>query len=446
MTRAQEIAQWLEVLRADAFPRELLDKAEDHYLDSLGAIIAGRNTGPVNLAERVFSQPGPCRILMTSDRGRAAVDAARINAVAAHALEIDDTEGLDHSGAVVVPVVLALADQNANITHEQKMTAMIAGYEVGRRVQSALGGYAKHNADGWHSTATCGVFAAAASASLLMGLDSNRIAHALSIAASMSGGSWAFSISGSMTKQLHPGFAAGNGVIAAQLAAAGANGPLEIFEDVWGGFFQTHGNDHSDPEQLTIGLGADWAFAHSAIKPYAACRSAHSAIDAMAFALDNHHIDRGEIRSIEIVLDPYLMGMIGQTEFNTEAQARMSLPMSLALLLHGYRLMPWDYSGEPISEASHWLSQITVRSSKSREGQEPLLRVSLEHEVVELHRPYAHGSEKDPMSRAEVIEKFRQVTSSEMSINEQGAMIDDVYESSRRVSSSADGEVRSLSK
>lgn len=429
MSRSFKIATWIKSLDWAQIPGSLLDKAADHYLDTLGALIAGSKSPSTKVAEAVFTSPGSSHLFLSTDHTRSAVDATRINAIAAHSLEIDDTEGLDHSGAVVIPVILALSDMDPSISRRQKLVALIAGYEVGRRVQSSLGGYAAHNSSGWHSTATCGVFAAAVSAGVLLRLDTQELAHSLGIASSMSAGSWAFSDNAAMTKQMHPGFAAGNGLIAAQIAAAGGTGPLHIFEDIWGGFYNTHGNDLSDPLQLTTDLGRSWAFSHSAIKPYASCRSAHSAIDALAKALREHRFDKDAIRSISVFLDPYLFSMIGALKVTSEAQARMSLPVSLALLLDDHDLLPWDYSLEKINNARPWLERIDVIALEKMRGREPLLRVAtFSGELFELTQGFAPGGENDPMSREEVIQKFRTLTARAITTTRQDELIDAALE------------------
>lgn len=426
MSYALTVARWISEVSWEQIPFSLQAKAQDHYLDTIGAIIAGANTPATQIANKTFTATGPCRRFLQNDRTLSMVDAARVNAVSAHSLEIDDTEGLDHSGAVVVPVILALSDELPTLSHQQKMEALIVGYEIGRRVQTMLGGYAAHNASGWHSTATCGVFASAATAAKLMKLNAEQTAHCLGIAASLSSGGWAFSASGAMTKQLHPGFAAGNGIIAAQLSIQGATGPIEIFNDVWGSFLTTHGNPDSEAELLTAKLGQDWAFSHSAIKPYAACRSAHSALDALQEAITHGRFKVEDIDGIEILLDPYLLEMIGKLSGTNESQARMSLPISISLLLNGHELMPWDYSADSQARASHWLDKTSVTPAPSLSGQEPILRMRVGQELIDLQQRFARGGEMAPLTREEVIAKFCRLTSRSISTDVQDQIVQSI--------------------
>src|SRR3546814_4077516 len=125
----------------------------------------------------------------SSDVCSSDLQTAMLNGVAAHALELDDTGGCDHSGAVVLPAVMAAVSMvPGTVNGRELITAVVLGYEVGRRVLEACGGYSAHNGAGWHSTATCGVFGAAAASARILQLDAGQTLAALGIAGSFSGG------------------------------------------------------------------------------------------------------------------------------------------------------------------------------------------------------------------------------------------------------------------
>ncbi|MGO4431451.1 MmgE/PrpD family protein, partial [Streptomyces sp. MCAF7] len=119
-------------------------------------------------------------------------------------------------------------------------------------------------------------------------LDPDRTAHALALAGSLSGGIWAFVHDGAMSKRLHAGRAAEAGVTAALLAAHGVTGPAQVFADVWGGFLRTYAPTSAEPAALTAGLGREWRISRCSLKPYASCRSTHSAVDAVGAVLGAH--------------------------------------------------------------------------------------------------------------------------------------------------------------
>lgn len=405
MTAVETLAQWCSNLNWSEIPAALQAKTQDHLLDTIGAAIAGRDTEQVRISATVFNAAGRSRLL-TGDTDRDMRHAARVNAVATHALEIDDTEGCDHSGAVVVPVLLAILDANESVTGTQLLTALVAGYEVGRRVQLALGGYHAHNDSGWHSTATCGVFAATAAASVMLSLTPEATAAALGIAASSSAGGWAFAHDGAMTKQLHASNAVANGIDAALLARAGATGPREIFEPVWGSLFQTHGNAETDPEQLTKDLGSIWHFGHSAIKLYASCRSSHSAIDATLELMSSQQLQAEDITSIEIEVNSFLIPMICRTQLSTVSSARMSLPVCLALLMQGKTLTPADFELYQSNDTASWLARIKIIEDGSAPNVEPLIRLNTTQGVISRRHQKARGGKALPLAAEEVEAKF----------------------------------------
>ena len=427
---AVRLGDWVAGMASRPLSPGQMRKASDHFLDTLGAMVAGQDEPPARAARAVFRRPGPVPLAGVAGlwhHGATAdpLDAAFVNAVAAHCLEIDDTEGCDHSGAVVVPVLLALLPSCGVLDGGvpdggarpggRLLPALVAGYEVGRRVQLALGGYDRHNARGWHSTATCGVFAAAAAASVMLGLDGGQSASALGIAASSSAGGWAFSADGSMTKQFHPGKAARAGLEAALLAQAGASGPQQVFEPVWGGFFATHGgpdstgSDSVRPGLLVDGLGCVWHFEHSAIKPYASCRSAHTAIDAFLGILATEDLSPADVQGVRVHVNDFLRPMICPPVPADAAQSRMSLPVSLALLMEGKELMPEDFRDFDNPGTLERLARIEVVRDPAG-GREPLVEVATARGTFASRVKHARGGARHPLNPAEVEAKFRRLT------------------------------------
>ncbi|WP_413799748.1 MmgE/PrpD family protein [Streptomyces iranensis] len=313
-------------------------KATIHLLDTLGAGLAGARSEETRISLSVLgAEAGPVPVWGTgvclSPRA-----AALVNAVSSHAYEVDDTGGCDHSGAVVVPAALAAAAACATpVSGTRLLTAIVLGYDVGRRILEALGGYEPHNGAGWHSTGTCGPFAAAAAAAHVLGLTPQQTESALGLAASGSAGLWAFVHDGAMSKRLHAGRAAEAGLLSAQLALRGMTGPSAVLDDVWGGLLSTYAANDADPDALTSGLGTQWKIMRSSIKPYASCRGTHSSIDALSAIMADHRLDAADITAVFVRLSHFLHGMCGGRDIRTLAGAQLSLPYALAArLAHGH--------------------------------------------------------------------------------------------------------------
>ncbi|WP_020499226.1 MmgE/PrpD family protein [Sciscionella marina] len=200
-------------------PQEAIELARTAVLDTVGVALAAAREPVVSALGAVFGEiSGPC---VTWLDGRSA-DPSRTalrNATAAHALDFDDVDDLftGHPSAVLVPAVLAVAEQT-----EASGALAAEGYWRGLTVIRALAaglGVGEHYTRGWHSTATLGVLGASAAAATVLGLNAQQTAHALGIAVSRAAGSR--HNFGSMTKPLHAGLAASDGVLAAVLAQAG---------------------------------------------------------------------------------------------------------------------------------------------------------------------------------------------------------------------------------
>ncbi|KAA9000452.1 MmgE/PrpD family protein [Affinibrenneria salicis] len=395
-------------------PPSLIEQAKRHLLDTLGAALAGCDSDIwrqcVALA-REEAGNGSAQLWGSADEVTPR-QAAWLNGVAAHMYELDDTGGCDHSGAVVVPALLAALPLAAQpVSGEALLTAMVVGYDVGRRVLEACGGYEPHNEAGWHSTATCGVFGAAAAVCSLLRLTPAQCASALGIAASFSGGLWAFIHDGSQTKKLHAGRAAESGLQAALLAGKGITGPGAIFDDRWGGFLRTIAPESQQPDALAAGLGEIWKLARCSIKPYASCRGTHSAIDALSNLLTAH--PEKKIARVRVRLNPFLMSMCGGRELASLAAAQMSLPYALTArwLYHDAGLESYSETRRLSKEAAAMMERIELEIDETQgNNDEPVVMLETQQgECWQEHVPVPSGSPANPLSDQALFAKYQQL-------------------------------------
>lgn len=409
--RLQRLAQFCVDTRFEDLPPALVAQAKRHILDTFGATLAGADSDVAKQARRVFEgETGHSRVWGTQVRVGAA-QAAMLNGVAAHALELDDTGGCDHSGAVVLPAVMAAVSLAARpVSGREFITAVVIGYEVGRRVLEACGGYSAHNGAGWHSTATCGVFGAAAASARILGLNAEQLRSALGIAGSFSGGLWAFIHDGSQSKKLHSGRAAEGGLLAARFAQQGITGPAQLFDDVWGGFLKTLAVETAQPGALDANLGSVWKLARCSIKPYASCRGTHSAIDALGLLLEQLEVDADQVEDIQVSLCGFLQDMCGGQDVSTLAAAQMSLPYALAArLVHGHcRLEAYDDEQRSDPRIDRWLSRIRLEvDTQLSEDGEPIVSVrTVDGRQASLCVDPPLGAPGNPLSDAALEQKF----------------------------------------
>ncbi len=235
--------------------------------DVVGLAVAARDTDYIRAALASAVNDGPCTAL-GHDRQLGLYDAALVNGTAAHGEDYDDTfeGGPVHAGAVVVPAVLAAAEQ-FGIDGAAAMRGIAVGAEVMCRM-SLVAPQATHKA-GFHPTAVMGAPAAAAAVATAFGFDAAATARALGIAGSLASGIIEYLADGSSTKRLHAGAAAQAGIRAALLARGGFTGPLTVLDGTHGFYKAFAPSKTPDFEPLLGGLGRNWVMETIAFKPYA---------------------------------------------------------------------------------------------------------------------------------------------------------------------------------
>lgn len=280
-TAAEAIAHWGIGLSLADVPESARRSACRHLLDGVGVALAAHRAKEVPFAVEVAaSMAAPEEATLLGDGRRvSALGAALGNGALVHALDFDDTHaaGLVHATAAVLPTAFAVGEQ-VDARGDDVLAAALVGYEVVCRLAAAVP-HGFHTR-GFHATSVCGVFASALIAARLTGCPVDRTVDALGIAGSMASGSLEFLATGASTKQLHPGFAGMNGILAARLAAAGASGPASILEGEHG-MFRGYTGEPVEARTISDGLGTRWEVERITIKPYPACHLSHASLDAV---------------------------------------------------------------------------------------------------------------------------------------------------------------------
>ncbi len=225
--------------------------------------------------------------------------AALVNGSQVQGFELDDMHhlGVLHTGAVVLPALLSVAETRPGMSGKEFLTAAVAGYEVAPRAGLCMGN--EHIAQGWHSGATIGIFGAAAGAARGLRLDVDKTVHALGIAGTQASGLMAAQY-GSMVKRMHAGRASQSGLYGAQFADAGFTGIINVFESEYGGFCTTfsRSTDRFNLHELTEGFGTVWQTMGVRLKFYSCVGSTHSTLDAVRELRSEHPFGPGDIEKI----------------------------------------------------------------------------------------------------------------------------------------------------
>jgi 2-methylcitrate dehydratase PrpD len=235
-----------------------------------------------------------------------------LNGTLAHSLDFDDTHasGSLHPSAPIVPAAFAAAEM-AGSDGKSVLAAIVAGYEVQIRLSLALDPKA-HYDRGFHPTATCGAFGAAAAAGRLLGLDVTGYLNAFGIVLSMSSGSMQFLVNGAWTKRSHVGHAAMCGLIAATLAREGYQGAAEAIEGKWG-FLHAY-SPAADAAKVVDALGRRWETLKIAVKPYPSCRYSHAPLDGLLALARTHGIKAEEVEEVTVGVPEPGWKIIGDPE------------------------------------------------------------------------------------------------------------------------------------
>lgn len=330
MSITQALVEHASGITPGAIPGSVRTVARHCLLDWFGCAIAGsREPLTEILVEAVAAGDADKATLIGRRERTAPVTAALINGAMSHALDFDDTHTLmsGHPSAPVIPAALALAERD-----DRDGAAFIAAIVAGIETECRLGALANpgHYALGFHATGTLGTFGAASACAHLLSLDSARWTHALAIAGTQAAGlKLAF---GTMSKPLHAGRAASNGLLAAMLARGGYTGADNIVETEQG-FARTHGAIEIDAGRLD-GLRDRWLIADTLFKYHASCYLTHAPIEA-AMSLRAGGVHADAIESVEVRASTGCMGVCDLPEPSTGLEGKFSLRATTALALLG---------------------------------------------------------------------------------------------------------------
>ncbi len=296
----RELGNFVARVAERGVPPEARAVAKIGFVDSIATMIAGRREEATRiLCAALEPLPAGRSRLWFGDRRCAATEAAWLNGVAAHALDFDDVALRGHPSAVLVPAILAEAEE-LEATGGQMLDAYVAGYEVWANLVDREKDM--HHTKGWHPTGVFGAIGAAAACASLRKLEPGQCCHALSLGASQSAG--IMSNFGSMAKPFHAGRAAHAGVISARLAAKGFMGSADALEHPQGFLAAISPRGNVDRERPAGALGERWQITgrRMNLKKYPTCYYTHRALDAIFSLLAQTPIDHANVARVEVLM------------------------------------------------------------------------------------------------------------------------------------------------
>jgi 2-methylcitrate dehydratase PrpD len=409
------LAERLAELAADANAAPMRETAEKLLIDIAGLCIAARNADYTRAALAAWESPGSCTAIGHA-RTLDAAGAAFVNGTAAHGEDFDDTfeGGPVHAGAVIVPAILAVAEKE-KLAGADALRGIAIGVELMCRA-SLVAPKRIHQA-GFHPTAVLGTLGAAAAVATALNFSRDTFVHALGIAGSMASGIIEYLAEGAWTKRLHPGWAAQSGIRAAALARAGFVGPRTVLEGTHGFYYAFARDAAGDWAKLVDGFGREWLAASIAFKPYACGTMTQPYVDC-ARRLAN----KVDIESIEEIICEAAEGTVHRLWEPLAAKqrppnayaAKFSQPYCIAAgFVLGHAGLD-AFTEERVRDAR--LRRLAARIRYKIDPANPYpneftghVRVRLRGgEILEERQPHLRGGAKEPLTRADLEEKFRQ--------------------------------------
>lgn len=329
---AERIGGWSSRVTLSDVPEKAVQEAKRCILDLVAVTVAARNhplcRAMAHYAARSYAA-GPATVLVGGS-SLSPAGAALVNGTAGHVLDFDDTSytGIMHGSVGVLPAALAAAELGG-ADSRTLLEAFIAGVEVTYAI--ALACTTQHYFKGWWSTATLGVFGAAAAAARALGLTREQTVSALALAGAQSSGPKA--IFGTDAKPYLAGRIAAIGVEAACLSERGITAPPAIFEDRRG--FVSLLNDGTLLPAPVGELGKVWRLLTPGIffKRYPVCSAAHAATELLETLLSTHHVSADRVRKVVGEIPPTVAVSLIYDRPQTVQQAQFSLPFALGAIL-----------------------------------------------------------------------------------------------------------------
>ncbi|MBX7555318.1 MmgE/PrpD family protein [Streptomyces sp. NPDC004232] len=419
------LAEWLAATTLDDIPASVRERGVHLILDGLGcALIGAQLPWSRRAVDGVLAMEGTGDTPVIGwGRTTSGPAAAVLNGTFIQGFELDDyyPRAPLHSASLVLPALLSTVAAYDGVRGADFLRASVLGFETGPRVGLALHG-SQMLSRGWHSGSVFGTHAAAAACGALRGLDAAGFEDALGLAATQSAGLMAAQYE-AMSKRMHHGLAARNGFYAAGLAQVGYTGIKRVFERPYGGFLSTFGEGHDpDAAQITKDLGEQWHTEAITVKIHAAMGGLHPAIDAALSLSADHNFDADDIASIRIQVPDaiYHHGWWQPERPLTTIGAQMNIGYAVAVALLDGQVRPAQFHDARIDADDVW--QLVERTEVLLDSapQDPAwtepgynTRVTLtlhggEQLTRALNQP--HGGPDDPLTNAEIRDKYRALT------------------------------------
>ena len=408
-TVGEIIADFVTGFELKNVPQPAIDRARVAFIDTVGVMLAGSQLPPADIACAVvqLDASAPAATVVGRPLRASPQLAALANGVAGHCMDFDLTYFAGQSIAGVIPAILPVAEAQRTSGADMLSAFIIAAEVAGRVSRSAPGAW---RSAGWHSTGTVGVVAVAAASARLMKVPRDKIPDVIGITGSLASG---VSVNfGSMTKPLHAGHAARDGVLAALLGARGFTANPRSLEGK-DGYFEcfSRGLPWSLEPFDSLGKTYDLLDYGYKLKPYPCGGLGHTAIDS-ALALRGG-VNAEDVAHIDVAFTKYAQRRITSRYPQSAESAKFSGPYLAAYaVVHGAPMLA-AFSEEALHDETVRAMAQKVSLSDYQEYADLLnespakVTVTLKDgRKLEKSEYYPSGSVQNPMTAAQIKAKF----------------------------------------
>jgi 2-methylcitrate dehydratase PrpD len=412
---AEKIADQALALDVNTIAPEVRTRIEELLIDVVGLCVAARGTDYVKAVVNSVDAGGPATAIGHTVT-YSPETAAMINGCAAHGEDFDDTfeGGPVHSSVVIMPAVLA-ACERFGCDGRAALKGMAVGIETLCRASMVIP-KAIHKA-GFHPTAVLGAMAATLAVSVTMGLNRKQTVDALGIAGSMAAGIIEYLAEGAWTKRLHAGWAAKIGIQAARLGQQGFLGPRTVFEGTHGFYYAFARNAGGDYSVLTEGFGKHWYTSAITFKPYATGTMNQPYVDC-ALRLAKHGFKAEDVQSVLCeTAEGYVHRLWDPLRSKhrpaNDYAAKFSAPFNIAVafVTGGAGLAAFTEAtvrDERILALSAKVQYVVDPNNPYPKAYTGHVRMTLKDgRVFEERQGHIRGGAQEPLTRAEIEDKFR---------------------------------------
>ncbi|MEL7100783.1 MAG: MmgE/PrpD family protein [Pseudomonadota bacterium] len=444
-TITEEAATFVETVRFEDIPEDALYIGKRCIIDGLGLYVAGSEEHSLEiLVAEAMAMGGreDANLLSTTARVPAPM-AARVLGTAGHAHDWDDSQVsvdpahiyglLTHPTIPPLTASIVMAQTRGPISGRDFMLAFQTGFEVECKISEWM--LPQHYMSGMHSSGTVGTFGAFASAAKIMGLTGEKLRAGFGIAASLAAGIRCNF--GTMTKPLHVGRAAENGITAALLAERGFSADPQALDGPWG-FMAVQGGGCS-AEKLSQGFGKTWTIIDPgvSIKPYPCGVLTHPTIDLMLRLVTEADIQPDDIDTVTVHAGTNILKPIRYPIAANHLQAKFSLPAALSMIALARQAGKVEFSDAFVASDAMQAMQRRMRTELDPEieaqGFDKMrsrITITLKDgkEVAGWADERYRGGPENPLTDAEVEAKARSCCAGVLSDTEQAALIKQAWD------------------